>query len=643
MKLSKYILLFALACSMPSCLDLDLPPMNVVQNDDVFSTPDGVKTYMARLYSLSFIEDFRYSHTRGFNNSFAFQSTFGMTGEALNRDIGGAATESNQIWNDAYKLIRETNYFLETLPKYAQNFTQEQVDNWSGEAYFIRALTYHALAKRYGGVPIVNKVLNYPDQPVTEMKIQRSSEEAVYEQMEKDFDEAYKLLPEKSSVGRANKYVAAGFKSRAMLYAGSIAKYNTVDKKDNHDSNVRLCGVPREKAKEYFKKSYEAALLLEGKYSLYKDGWKADDKNAQYQNYVDMFFKDNSPENIFIRQYSYPESVHGYDAYNIPRQFRTNGWTASTSPTLSFVEMFEGFPKNAKGQIEVFNQNEKTYKLFDKTMDMFAEAEPRLRAIVILPGDELKGRQVELWRGVYTGDVANGIKRLQKDEDPAEKYENDANCKDLIISSQSADNQTVVKLSNGEKMNASGASGCFYNSGEGAIAGFVVRKWINPDMPDALVMERRSEQSWLELRYAEILLNRAEAAYELYEEGESNVDYLQDAYKCVNEVRERAGATLLANKNELTKEAVRIERRKELSFENKVWWDMRRWRTAHDEQNSTRYRSLFAFYADKAGKWFFDARPDDQNKRFTFDQRWYYNEVPNDEVTKSGLTQNPGY
>lgn len=642
MKLSKYILLLGLTCSMPSCIELDVPPLNIIQNDDVFASEKGVTTYLSRLYGMSFIEDFRYTHTRGFNNSYAFQSTFGMTGEALNRDVGGADKEANQIWNDAYKLIRETNYFMETLPTYAASFSEAQLNTWMGEAYFIRALTYHALAKRYGGVPIVNKVLNYPDEPVEGMKIQRSSEEAVYEQMEKDFDEAYKLLPETSQKGRANKYVAAGFKSRAMLFAGSVAKYNEVDKKDNHDNNLRVCGVPRAKAKEYFKKSYDAAVLLQGKYSLYKEGWKADDKKAQYQNYVDMFFAGNSSENIFIRQYSYPESVHSYDAYNIPRQYQTNGWTASTSPTLTFVEMFDGYPKNAKGQIEVLNADG-TYKLFDKQMDLFENAEPRLRAIVIFPGDELKGEQVELWRGIYTGDVANGITRLQKDDDPAQKYENDPACKDRIVSSQSAGNQTIHKLPNGQEMNASGKSGSFYNSGEGAIAGFVVRKWISPTLAAALVMERRSEQAWLELRYAEILLNRAEAAYELYEEGEAGADYLQDAFVCINEVRERAGAKLLASKSELTKDAVRIERRKELSFENKVWWDMRRWRTAHREQNSTRYRSLFPFYAEKAEKWFFDARPDDQNKRFTFDERWYYNEIPNDEVTKSGLTQNPGY
>ncbi|MDL2221463.1 RagB/SusD family nutrient uptake outer membrane protein [Parabacteroides sp. OttesenSCG-928-N08] len=644
MKISKYILMLMLACSMPSCLDLDIPPLNVVQDADIFGSENGVKSYMATMYSKLYIEDFRYTHARGFNNSWAFQSTFGITGEALNRDIGGASNEETQgdIWRNAYKQLRDANYFLANFPQYESNFSVDQANTWKGEAYFIRAVTYHALVKRYGGVPILTEVLNYPEKPLEELKVPRSSEEAVYDQIDKDFDEAIRLLPESNQKGRANKYAAAGFKSRAMLFAGSIAKYNEVDKANDNDPSVRVCGVSRSKAKEYFRKSYEAAKMVEGKYSLYRNSWKADDKEAQYQNYVDMFFDGNSSENIFVRQYSYPESVHGFDAYNIPRQFRTNGWTASTSPTLSFVEMFEGFPKNEKGQIEVFDENGK-YKLFDDPMDMFKDAEPRLRGIVILPNDYLKGEQVELWRGLYIGDTSKGISRLQSDNDPSNKYENDPECRDLIVSSQSAENQTVYQLPNGDKMNAAGRSGTFNTSGEGALGGFVVRKWIDPSIPAADVKERYSTQTWLELRYAEVLLNRAEAAYELYEEGETSVDYLADAAQCINEVRERAGAPLLASKGELTKEAVRIERRKELSFENKVWWDMRRWRTAHIEQNSTRYRALYTFYAVNEEKWFFDARPDDTNKYFTFDTRWYYTQIPGDEVTKNELTQNPGY
>lgn len=79
-------------------------------------------------------------------------------------------------------------------------------------------------------------------------------------------------------------------------------------------------------------------------------------------------------------------------------------------------------------------------------------------------------------------------------------------------------------------------------------------------------MLNRSAQSWIEFRYGEVLLNRAEAAMELAEAGQGKVNK-EDAYTCINVIRERAGATLLGNVAETTMEIVRTERRKELGFE----------------------------------------------------------------------------
>ena len=90
-------------------------------------------------------------------------------------------------------------------------------------------------------------------------------------------------------------------------------------------------------------------------------------------------------------------------------------------------------------------------------------------------------------------------------------------------------------------------------------------------------------------------------------------------------------------------DTVRIERRKELGFENKTWWDLKRWRILDREQNNTMYRVLMPFYADQAGKWFFDARYDEENRRYTFDTRWYYVEIPTDVINSDDLIQNPGY
>ncbi|MFB0498654.1 hypothetical protein ABID99_004891 [Mucilaginibacter sp. OAE612] len=636
MKKFPYIILTFLLCWTTACKKLDTLPPSIISDQDVFSSAAGVTAYMARMYSELPIEDFRYSPERGLNMFWIISPTSATTGEALSRDQNGSMQENTGLstWSDCYRTIRDANYFSENIGKYAGNFTNDQVNNWLGEARFIRAATYFALVKRYGGVPLVDKVLKYPEQSIEELKIPRNSEEKIYDFIGTDLDYAYANLPETNQVGRANKYVAAGFKSRAMLYAGTVAKYNQISLVDG--SGNRLCGIPVAKAVTYFKAAYDAAALLDGKYSLYKKAWAAGDKNAQYLNYVNMFFDASSPENIFVRQYHYPESVHGYDAYNVPRQLMgANGYSSEVNPTLDFVELFDGFPKNADGTIKTTTGGK--YDLYTNTMDIFANAEPRLRATVVLPGDVMKGVSIEIRRGIYTGSSVGGINPLLPAGSTAHYPTYN------IVQSANA-SQTPYKLPNGTTMNPAGLSGYFTGDGTNSVSGFSIRKYIVPDKPTSEVLENRSDQTWIELRYAEVLLNRAEAAVELNSLGQSDKSYLQDAFTQINQIRERAGADLLTGTTDLTINVVRKERKKELGFENKQYWDMRRWRVADKEQNSTIYRTLMPFYSANDGKYFFDARLDERNSRYTFDVRWYYEQIPQDEIQKSqNLIQNPGY
>ncbi len=638
MKRKIYTLVAVLAYCLTACTKLDIPPMNVIQDKDVFTSEGGIRIYMARAYSELPLEDFRYSQTRGLNFFWIISPPSANTGEALSRDLGSSTTETFNpaYWELGYRLIREMNYFMQTLPQYAKNFQDADVKHWLGEARFIRAVTYMALVKRYGGVPIVDKVLQYPDQKPEELKIPRASEEAVYDFIAADLDYAYNNMQATSVSGRANKYTAAAFKSRAMVYAGSIAKYNQVTLFDG--SQQRLCGIPATKANTYFKAAYDAALLLEGKYSLYKKAWAAGDKQAQMQNYINMFFDAGSPENILIKGYHYPESVHGYDAYNVPRQLMGgNGYSAEVNPTLNFVEMFDGLPKNPDGTIQTLDASGK-YIMYNNTMDLFANAEPRLRATVIVPGDEFKKEKIEIYRGIYTGDATNGISRLLPDGSTS-------NYPTANIVASPNGNQTPYKLPDGTLRNPAGKSGVFTADGTCAISGFTVRKYLVPDKPTAEVLENRADQTWIEMRYAEVLLNRAEAAYELYAAGQTGANYLQDAFNAVNQIRDRAGANLLATTADLNSiNIVRNERRKELAFENKTWWDLKRWRIIDKEQNGTLYRVLMPFYVAQTGKYFFDARTDERNNRYTFDTRWYYQQIPADQISKSqNLVQNLGY
>ncbi|MEO3402730.1 RagB/SusD family nutrient uptake outer membrane protein [Mucilaginibacter sp. CAU 1740] len=636
MKKYAYTIFAFLLCWTTACKKLDTLPPSIISDQDVFSSAAGITAYMARMYSELPIEDFRYSPERGLNMFWIISPTSATTGEALSRDQNGSMQENTGLstWGDCYRTIRDANYFSENIGKYSSNYTAEQVNQWLGEARFIRAATYFALVKRYGGVPLVDKVLNYPEQGIEELKIPRTSEEKIYDLISADFDYAYANLPETNQVGRANKYVAAGFKSRAMLYAGTVAKYNQVTLVDGGGN--RLCGIPATKAVTYLKAAYDAAVLLEGKYDLYKKNWAAGDKEAQYQNYVNLFYDATSGENIFVRQYHYPESVHGYDAYNVPRQLMgANGYSSEVNPTLNYVELFDGFPKNTDGTIKTTTGGK--YDLYDNTMDLFANAEPRLRATVVLPGDVLKGVSIEIRRGIYTGPTAGGISPLLPAGSTAHYPTTN------MVESANA-SQTPYKLPNGTTMNPAGLSGYFTGDGTCSVSGFAIRKYIVPDKPTSLVLENRSDQTWIELRYAEVLLNRAEAAAELNSLGQGDKNYLQDAFTQINAIRERAGATLLTGSADLTIDVVRKERKKELGFENKQYWDMRRWRVADKEQSSTIYRTLMPFFSANDNKYFFDARLDERNSRYTFDTRWYYEQIPQSEIQKSqNLVQNPGY
>jgi hypothetical protein len=682
----KYSILIILALStvIISCKKyLEIPPMNVVQDKDLFSSASGMSVYLSRIYSQMPFEDFKYSPNRQFFDDWLV-TPGANEGSSIGRDAGTAMTSEGSARNGAYwvrafNLLRDANRMLETLPEYKPGFSEGDYNHFIGEGYFARAMVFYALAKRYGGVPLVKSVLNYPEVPADSLEVPRSTEEETWDQVLADFDLAIANLNATSPKrGYANKYVAYGFKSEAMLFAGSVAKYNKTTGFGDK-TRVRVIGFDPARAAaasvKYFKEAYSAAreVMKSGKYSLYKKKWAASDKEGQYQNMVDMFSDLTSPENIYSKEYKYPDLAHGYDSYNIPRQLMGgNGYSAGNCPTLDFVELFDGFAKNPDGTIKVLDNNGK-YLMFDKVTDLFANAEPRLRAYVILPGDVFKGEVIEIRRGIFTGDATNGINPLRVVNGGSPDYTVSgpsnynqvdaykaigafAGKKSLFLSQNGSTHETVT-LPGGTTMNASGKSGPFTSDGTAAMTGFTVRKWLNPNMPQSLVLEGRSEQHFVLMRYGEILLNVAEAASELMLAGQtapSGDNFQQIAFDAIKAIRERAGADPLTGISDIVGQnglsIIRKERKKELAFENKILWDIRRWRTQHSEMlngftqaDGAYYKGLYPFYSSTTGKYFFDAGLDEGRRRFRLTEQEYYLAIPPAEVSKSRLLdQQPG-
>ena len=667
-----------------SCADLDVPSPTVRTDDDVFFSDQTALLYISRIYSQMPFDDFKWSPDRQYFDDWLVIPD-ANSGQCINRDSGRTfQREGNQRnsewWGRAYELLRDANYLIEVFPNYEKNFSAERYQHYLGEAYFARAMVFANLAKRYGGAPIVTKVLNYPENTADELETPRATEAETWDQALADFNKAIELLNENSPVrGLANKNVALAYKSENMLFAGSVAKYNK-QTGFGQKTNVRVIGfdpgTENTYAIKYFKEAYNAAreIMNKGKFSLY--GATATDPATQFKNMVDMFFDASSPENIFIKEYSLNNIVHGYDCYAVPLQLRGGGYSCNAAPVLDFVEMYDlpDVERYPDGTLKTFDKPDKydptrKYILYDSPMDIFKNAEPRLRAYVCFPYDIMKGQLIEIRRGIYTGDVTNGIAPLLKrsgveayDVSPSPLYDDcdawngrgEFTSKVLYGCWNGTDNRTAVTISPPgkptETINASGKSGPFRDA-LGANGGFTIRKWIVDSRPTSDTNEGRCVQHFVLQRYAEVLLNMAEAACELSLLGQGapdGADMLSLAENAIRAIRSRAGAIVEKGLplafNEEGKMLIRKERQKELAYEHKNVWDIRRWRTQHsDPLNGSRledfayYRGLYPFYAEKADKFFFDVRFEEHNYRYQFRELDYYLAIPSGEVSKSAV------
>ena len=664
-----------------SCKKLDVLPPNILTDQTVLGTPDGVTSYMARLYSEMPMEDFKYNCARGYNTGYyTYISPAAMTGEALSRDKrdpteNNIGTWSPNGWNYLYGVIRDCNYFIQNIPTYAGNFTPAQVKSYVGEAYFVRATCYYALVRRMGGVPLVTTAINYPvtaNDSVAIKGLERASEADTWKLIGADLDSAYANLPVSNQVSRANKSTAAAYKARAMLYAGSVCKYNTNVSPTNSFGAGQLCGFPSgTDPKPYFQAAYDAAKLVingtAGKtYSLYTKGWAAGNLTAQFRNMVDMFFDASSPENIFIRQYgTYQTSGHDYDRYNIPDPIKgPQGWSSETLPTLDFVEMFDGFPKYTSGpkagKIQNLDANG-NYVMYNQPTDLFANAEPRLKAYIITPMDVVKGTVIEIRAGIYK--ASTGGTGLIKPSQIPGAGEGNMTRYDISNSASSpifvgtgptvtgsGNTNKYYTLPNGQQMLACGNFGPYPTGGGGwysanAFLGFGLRKYLNENLPQPQILEAYSTQSWIEIRYAEVLLTAAEAIMEINSLGGSLST--SEALGYVNSIQSRAGADVTPAAS-FDLNTVRKEVRKEFAFENKTWWNLRRWRLLDKEMNLTVYRQLTPFYVAETGKYFFDSKPFEEMSRFSNGYTWnplnYYQPIPASELsTNRKMIQNTGF
>ena len=122
-------------------------------------------------------------------------------------------------------------------------------------------------------------------------------------------------------------------------------------------------------------------------------------------------------------------------------------------------------------------------------------------------------------------------------------------------------------------------------------SGFYMRKAIDQNQSSGQAFQ--SSTDWIELRYAEVLMNLAESANE--------VGHTDEAYTELKDIRARAGIDpgvgnnygLAAGMVVLPmRNAIMLERKLEFAFEAKRFWDLRRRRLFETELNGTKRHAL---------------------------------------------------
>jgi hypothetical protein len=222
--------------------------------------------------------------------------------------------------------------------------------------------------------------------------------------------------------------------------------------------------------------------------------------------------------------------------------------------------------------------------------------------------------------------------------DPTHPYSNRDPRLDVDIYHQgSMLNQSMIDFTN--------PSGFDFNQDQ-TVTGYLMGKFADASVYDpsgVTLGSGQGAQPWIHMRYAEILLNYAEAINEA--QGPTL------AYDAINQIRNRANMPSLPTGLTQSEMRSRIwnERKVELAFEEQRFWDVRRWKIAAQTNNMTCMGVTVT--QDNSGVYHYaygvpstGGNLDYNPVRVFKDPANYFFPIPQSEIAADPkLTQNPGY
>ena len=521
---------------------LNVTPFSILTTDQSFSDAAQAVSIVADLYNrVADITAFKNGWESFIEPGDAVPSTFGHI--TVQRNGWGFGEWSN--WDYGY--IREINLFIERATA-ATELADADKKRFIAEGRFLRAVHYFELVKRMGGVPLIKQSLLYDySGDASSLQFPRAKESEVYDFIISEMEAIKGDLPvDRRTKDRATKATALAVEARAALYAASIAKYGVTTPSVSLSGGE--IGIPANMATGYYTKALNAAKEIisgsAGTYSLYTKF----PTNAA-QNFASLFVdnadKAGNTETIWIEDYKIRSGKsHGFTIQNQPIFGAEEVEGGRVNPSVNLVQTFE-LLNNTFAPLPIKDAGGNPIYYTDP-LDLFANRDARLAGTVVLPGSNGKNRPVDIFAGyqLADGSIVSGPSRG-------------------FIGKLPGSTADVKLVGSDGPLNAIEYS---------AQSGFYIRKFVDPAVGSGS-RGTGSEVPWIRYRYAEVLLNAAEAAFEL--------GMLPEATGYLNQVRERAGFTVPLTAAQVTFDRIVNERRVELAFEGHLLFDKKRWRLAH--------------------------------------------------------------
>lgn len=547
-----YSLLFGILFFTSCTKSFDVPNTAAIPDNLVWEDQSLISAYVNRIYlDAQGVMDWSTS-----SPSWADEAGWGNNGQyGKNVAYGRISPDANDLNYWPYTAIRRINTFL--VNSEISSLPVDLLTRLKGEVYFMRALQYFEMVKRFGGVPIIDK----PQSKSDSLFVKRNSTSECFTFILKDLDKAISLLPNKSpEAGRITRAAAIAFKGRVLLYKAS-PQFNP-----NNTQSLWTDAFNANKT--------AIDSLNKNGYGIFTEGTNP---------YNMLWFSEMNKEVIIVCRHDYPSNVTSRDAAVRPLSASVNS-SGSSQPTQELVDAFP--MSNGKSISESPDYDPQKF---------FVNRDPRFYSVIVYNGCEypLPGRSYTT-QWTYFGSK--------------------------IVSEA-------------------------YRDGWGTNTGYYCRKAV--DMTLTTAMCNYSGVDFIEMRYAEVMLNLAEAANET---GNTLI-----GYDMIGQIRKRAGIPagsdnlygLKAGMNQTEmRNAIKNEKFVEQSFENKRFWDLRRWRQLG--QLNGKRRHAFAPYANDVNNpslgFIYKLENNDIEQDLKYPDNYYFLPISRTEINNNpNLKQTSGW